>query len=102
MLKVCCLLGVVATLLLAQSSVAQDDLSKMKIFLDPIASPHGKKDVGKGVELFLKKEAASARQPDLLDYLSEKQGRIPVYSGMQGSVQLEVGIAGYFGIKYRF
>ena len=38
----------------------------------------------------------------ILQYLAEKRGRIPLYSGLDGKVQLEFGLSGYLGIKCQF
>ena len=38
----------------------------------------------------------------ILQYLIEKRGRIPLYSGLRGKVKLELGLTGYLGIKCLF
>ena len=54
------------------------------------------------IALSLKATPHVLQQPDMMQYLTERQGKIPVYSGLDGKVQLEVGLAGYLGLKCRF
>ena len=39
---------------------------------------------------------------DVMQYLLENRGKISLFSGMNGKVQLELGLFGYLGLKYQF
>ena len=56
------------------------------------------------VEVLLKNDRVSIeiQTADVLQSLLENRGRIPLFSGMNGKVQLELGLFGYLGLKYQF
>jgi len=91
---------------LCQSVLAQDDIFKITLGLEQKASrdtsSHEPKAVDEAVELSLKADIPAVPKQHILWYLSQKQGRIPVYSSLRGKIQIEVGIAGYLGIKCLF
>ena len=50
----------------------------------------------------LKNDVYISYRSSIYQYLMERRGRIPVFSGMSGKIQLELGLSGYLGIKCRF
>ena len=40
--------------------------------------------------------------PDIMTYLLENKGKVPVFSGMHGKMHVELGLFGYLGVKYQF
>jgi hypothetical protein len=102
-------LMVLSTCLVCQHASAQDNAARTKIFLDvdmkqsPVRQPHH------GPEATQHMRSTTVSPPVLLpfhinalQYISEKQGKIPVISGMDGKLQLEFGLFGYLGVKFNF
>lgn len=104
---VLCVFMILATCLVCRSVSAQESAAKTKIFLvgemkrpAPQQSP-----VLETAQRMRPTVRASASLPfyiNALQYISEKQGKIPVVSGMDGKFQLEFGLFGYLGLKYSF
>lgn len=95
------------TCLACQHAAAQDPTVKAKIFLNVKGRPalaHQPQvpRLEPGLRPSVSPPAPLPLHLNVLQYLGEKQGRVPVYSGMDGKLQLEFGLFGYLGIKYLF
>jgi hypothetical protein len=49
-----------------------------------------------------KSDGISLQTDNVWTYILENQGKVPLVSGMNGKVQLELGLYGYLGLKYQF
>lgn len=102
------LVGVLAITCICSQAAAQDPLFKLNLFFDTKhlgkASPPVEETdkTNHDIARSLKVTPRVPQQPDIMQYLIERRGKIPIYSGLDGKVQLEVGIAGYLGLKYQF
>ncbi len=100
-------LTVLSTLFVCHNAFAQNHPSKIRIFLDDEKKqhqplPYNIEKVARQIEFALKENVYISYRSTIYQYLIERQGRIPVYSGMSGKMQLEFGLSGYIGIKCRF
>ncbi len=100
-------LTVLSALFVCHNAFAQNHPSKIRIFLDgekkqhqPL--PYNVEKVARQVEFTLKNDVYISYRSSVYQYLMERRGRIPVFSGMSGNIQLELGLSGYIGIKCRF
>jgi hypothetical protein len=108
MCKAAVLVLVVTGLLFSLEALAQDLSAKGKIAKErdsvsvrALDKPAKKAD---GVGPSLKNDGISIQihTEDLMTYLLENRGKIPLLSGMDGKVQLELGLFGYIGLRYKF
>ena len=102
-----CVLIVLATCVVCRLAAAQDNTAKAGIFLagEMQPAPAQQTDTSGAVQLT---HPIPSRPPPLpfyvnaLQYLTEKRGKVPVVSGLDGKLQLELGLFGYLGVKYSF
>ena len=108
MYKAAVLVLVVTGLLFSLEALAQDLPAKGKfakerdsVSVRALEKPARKDD---GVGSSLKNDGISIhiQTPDIMTYLLENQGKISLFSGMNGKVQVELGLFGYLGFKYQF
>jgi hypothetical protein len=88
----------------------QDTTAKLRSLLEtrnlagkPAHEPPGKDK--KSSDLALKEAELSIQLfqfNDMFTYLQENKGKVPLYSTLQGKLQLELGVFGYVGVKWRF
>lgn len=95
-----------STCIVCHNAMAQDRPEKAKVFLvgkakQPPVQQHASK-AERSLDRTLKPDTSIPYNITILQYLAEKRGRIPVYSGLNGKVQLEFGLSGYLGIKCLF
>ena len=108
MCKVALLVLVVTGLLFSLEVLAQDLSAKGKLAKErDSVSVRGlekpaKKDDGAGPSLKNDGISIQIQTPDIMTYLLENKGKIPLFSGMNGKVQVELGLFGYLGLKYQF
>jgi hypothetical protein len=50
----------------------------------------------------LKEHEISIQVYNFFTSLGETRGKVPVYSTMEGKLQVEIGVFGYLGIKWQF
>ncbi len=96
-----------STCIVSRNAFAQDRPAKAKVFLVGEAKqpPVQQQQASKAewsLDRTLKPYTSIPYTITILQYLAEKRGRIPVYSGLDGKVQLEFGLSGYLGIKCLF
>lgn len=106
MLRVVLLVLVVTAMLVYVDAFAQDSPAKGKV-----SKERGAADV-RSLEKPAKKESSAESAPksdgislqtgNVWTYLLENQGKVPLLSGMNGKVQLELGLFGYLGLKCQF
>ena len=104
---VLCVLMMLSTCFVCRLAAAQDNAIKTKIFLgsemtQSLLQPSQAPETAQPLRPTLILLAPLPFHINVLQYISEKQGRIPVISGMNGKLQLEFGLFGYLGLKYRF
>lgn len=58
--------------------------------------------VKKSPDAELKERELSIEIYNMFTYLGETRGKVPLYSTMDGKLQLEIGVFGYLGIKWQF
>src|SRR5262249_33955001 len=46
--------------------------------------------------------AIELQTQDIMTYLLENKGKVPLFSGMHGKMHVELGLFGYLGVKYQF
>jgi hypothetical protein len=106
MLRVVLLVLVIAVMLVYVETFAQDSAAKGKVAKEPgSASTRAlekptKKD--SGTRSSPKHDGFSLQTEDVWTYLLENRGKVPLVSGMNGKVQVELGLFGYLGLKYQF
>jgi hypothetical protein len=108
MCKVALLVLVVTGLLFSPEALAQDlsttgKLAKERdsVTVRALEKPAKKDDSG-GPSLKNDGLSIQIQTPDIMTYLLENKGKIPLLSGMNGKLQLELGLFGYIGLKYQF
>jgi hypothetical protein len=108
MCKAALLVLVVTGLLCSLEALAQDLSSKGKLATErdsvtmrALEKP-AKKDDGAGSPLKNEGLSIQIQTPDITTYLLENRGKISLFSGMNGKVQVELGLFGYIGFKYQF
>jgi hypothetical protein len=60
-----------------------------------------RKDIG-SIVATLKEHPLSVQIFDLIKYLEERRGKVPLMSALENKVLLELGLFGYLGVKWRF
>jgi hypothetical protein len=60
-----------------------------------------RKDIG-SIVATLKEHPLSVQIFDLVKYLEERRGKVPLMSALENKVLLELGLFGYLGVKWRF
>lgn len=96
-----------STCLVCHHASAQDPTAKAQIFLDIKRRPSlARQPQVHRLEQSLR-PAVSPPIPlpfhlNVLQYIGDRQGKVPVCSGMDGKLQLEFGLFGYLGVKYLF
>jgi hypothetical protein len=108
MYKAAVLVLVVTGLLCSLEALAQDlptkgNFAKERdsVSVRALEKP-AKKDDGVGSSLKNNGISIQIQTPDIMTYLLENKGKIPLFSGMNGRVQVELGLFGYLGFKYQF
>jgi hypothetical protein len=86
---------------------AQERLARANIFLvgkaeQPPAQQQHTSKAKPSLDWTLKPYTSIPNSITILQYLTEKRGRIPLYTGLDGKVKLELGLTGYLGIKCLF
>jgi hypothetical protein len=99
---------VVTGLLFSLKALAQDLPAKGKfakernaVSVRALEKP-AKKDDGIGPSLKNEGISIQIQTPDIMTSLRENRGKISLFSGMHGKVQVELGLFGYIGLKYQF
>jgi hypothetical protein len=70
--------------------------------LDERALPESaRKDAG-GIVSSLKEHHISVQIFDIIKYLEEKRGKIPLYTALENKLSIELGLFGYLGVRWRF
>ena len=60
-----------------------------------------RKDTG-SIVATLKENPLSVKIFDVLKYLEERRGKVPLMSALEDKLHLELGLFGYLGVKWRF
>ena len=60
-----------------------------------------RKDIG-SIVATLKEHPLSVQIFDLIKYLEERRGKVPLISALENKLHLELGLFGYLGVKWRF
>jgi hypothetical protein len=60
-----------------------------------------RKDIG-SIVATLKEHPLSVQIFDLIKYLEERRGKVPLMSALENKFLLELGLFGYLGVKWRF
>jgi hypothetical protein len=50
----------------------------------------------------LKETPLSVQIFDVIKYLEERRGKVPLMSALENKLHLELGLFGYLGVKWRF
>jgi hypothetical protein len=76
-------------------------LMETRKFSEKPLPENDRKDSG-GMASTLKEHHVTVQIFDVLKYIEEKRGKIPLYSVLENTVQVELGLFGYFGVRWRF
>ena len=107
MYKLLLLAAVCIGIFLCGEAWAQEAASKMRIPLGTRSvsekvlreqPDHGRKSP----DANLKENEISIQIHNLFTYLGETRGKVPLYSAIDGKLQLEMGVFGYLGVKWQF
>jgi len=61
-----------------------------------------RRDIGSIVPTLKEHHLSSVQIFDVLKYLGEKRGKVPLYSILENRMQVELGLFGYLGVKWQF
>ena len=58
--------------------------------------------INKRVDLTFKEKHSNDLVPPIINYFVKTDGKILLYSGGHGAVQIEIGLSGYLGVRWLF
>jgi hypothetical protein len=98
---------VVLTMLCCRDVLAQEQpldsplLMESRTLRERLFYDSMRKDIG-SIVTTLKENPLSVQIFDLIKYLEERRGKVPLVSALENKLHLELGLFGYLGVKWRF